>query len=63
MRVFRSVRRIFSMSLITGCIGSLFLVAPPCALAQESNFGISAPITLTGGALYSHRRQQEDPES
>jgi hypothetical protein len=51
MHMSRSVRRIFPMSLMTGCIGSLFLVAPPCVPAQESNFGISAPVTLTGGAL------------
>ena len=63
MRMFRSVRRILSMSLMTGCIGSLFLVTPPCALAQESNFGIAAPITVTGAALYSHRRQEEDPDA
>ena len=38
----------------------LFGAAVP-AFAQEADAGISVPISVTGGALYSHRMQGDNP--
>jgi hypothetical protein len=34
-----------------------------CAQAQESDFGLAVPITLTGEAFYSHRLQEDNPDA
>ncbi len=47
-----------------GAIG-LFVLASLClpAFAQEANAGFTLPVTITGGALYTHRGQSEDPSA
>src|ERR1700722_1931681 len=33
------------------------------AASQDSNYGFSLPVTLSGGAMYTGRLQFEDPEN
>src|SRR6266542_3328513 len=44
---------------------ALLLVALLCtgAAAQEASVGVAMPVTITGGALYTHRGTVEEPEA
>ena len=48
-------RRTFLLMILSA------LAAIPSS-AQESDFGVSVPVTLSGGGIYSERLQQEEPD-
>jgi len=41
----------------------VLLLLARCARAQESDFGVAVPITLTGEGIYSDRLQEENPDA
>jgi len=43
----------------------LVITASVCvtAAAQEADFGFTMPVTISGGALYTHRPQSDEPEA
>jgi hypothetical protein len=49
--------------VLSTTLTALALQAQTQDIAQESNFGFSLPLTLSGGAMYSGRLQQDGPAS